>query len=541
MKILVALKQVAARDSLPRIAASGRWVDEADLAFEINEPDAYTLEEALGLKEKHGGEVVVLSAGPPRAAQAIREALAKGADRAIHIQEEHLENWDTLGIASLIARAIETEKPDLVLTGLQSDDLGYGQTGVVSAELAGLPHATIIMQVEVMDGHLRAKRELEDGWFQWIELPIPALLTIQSGIRKLRYATLMGIKKAKTKPFQTLTPADLGVTAAPALEIAHVCAAKVQANGNPGWQPGRSCGQTGGTAQIHCEGVMRPVLAILEQRDGVWHRMSWETLAAAQQLGRELGEPVSAAVSGSNVSSLAGEAARYNLDRVYVVEHPLLGRYTADTQTAALEGLIKRIAPRLVLVPHTYQARDFAPKLAARFRRVLASDSIGHRVDNGEVFCVRQLFQGKLNAEVRFATGAPISPRSKLAPIVPILWKPVPQRSEVLQPDSISGDSAPAAGGAVPGSANRCRFDLRAANRSRWARNQGEGEHRRCRGTRGRARGGVGRIAAPFAITAGCRWSGRSEAPVRRWRRSFTLPSEFPARSSSSQLGTSIL
>ncbi len=224
MKILVALKQVAARDSLPRIAASGRWVDEADLAFEINEPDAYALEEALGLKEKHGGEVVVLSAGPPRAAQAIREALAKGADRAIHIQEEHLENWDTLGIASLIARAIETEKPDLVLTGLQSDDLGYGQTGVVSAELAGLPHATIIMQVEVMDGHLRAKRELEDGWFQWIELPIPALLTIQSGIRKLRYATLMGIKKAKTKPFQTLTPADLGVTAAPALEIAHVSA-----------------------------------------------------------------------------------------------------------------------------------------------------------------------------------------------------------------------------------------------------------------------------------------------------------------------------
>ncbi len=149
------------------------------------------------------------------------------------------------------------------------------------------------------------------------------------------------------------------------------------------------------------------ILAILEQRDGVWHRMSWETLAAAQQLGRELGEPVSAAVSGSNVSSLAGEAARYNLDRVYVVEHPLLGRYTADTQTAALEGLIKRIAPRLVLVPHTYQARDFAPKLAARFRRVLASDSIGHRVDNGEVFFVRQLFQGKLNAEVRFATGAP--------------------------------------------------------------------------------------------------------------------------------------
>jgi electron transfer flavoprotein beta subunit len=222
MRIFVGLKQVPARDSVLRPAGSGRWIDEGGLSFEINEPDAYALEAALQLKEKHGGEVAVLTVGPARGAQSIREALAKGADRAVHIEEENLGAWDTLGIAALMARALEAEHPDLILTGLQSDDLGYGQTGVVLAELLGLPHATIIMQVEKLDGSIRVKRELEDGWFQHIEMPLPAVLTIQSGFSKLRYATLMGIKKAKTKEVRRLTGAELGVTPSPALEIARV-------------------------------------------------------------------------------------------------------------------------------------------------------------------------------------------------------------------------------------------------------------------------------------------------------------------------------
>jgi electron transfer flavoprotein beta subunit len=210
MKIVVSIKQVPSRDSLLRVNASGAWIQEADLAYEINEPDAYALEEGLQLKEKHGGEVVVLCAGPARAAQTIREALAKGADRALHIEEENLGSFDPLSLARLMAGALALEKPDLVLTGLQSDDLGYGQTGVILAEILGLPHATIIMQVEKQDGGIRVKRELEDGWFQHVEMPLPALLTIQSGINKLRYATLMGIKKAKTKEVKRMTAAELG-------------------------------------------------------------------------------------------------------------------------------------------------------------------------------------------------------------------------------------------------------------------------------------------------------------------------------------------
>ena len=210
MKIAVCIKQVPTRDWQPRPNDSATWIREPDAGFEMNEPDAYALEEALQLKEKHGGEVVALCAGPARAAQTIREALAKGADRAIHIEEEYLNTLDTLGVAKLLAAAAKAENPDLFLTGLQSDDLGYGQTGVVVAELLGIPHSTIIMQVENQGSAIRVKRELEDGWFQFITMPMPAVLTIQSGINKLRYATLMGIKKAKTKEIKRVTAADLG-------------------------------------------------------------------------------------------------------------------------------------------------------------------------------------------------------------------------------------------------------------------------------------------------------------------------------------------
>src|SRR5207248_45283 len=189
-----------------------------------NEPDAYALEEGLQLKEKHGGEVVALCLGPARAAQSIREALAKGADRAIHIEIDDVASFDPLATARLLAAALRPESPDLILTGLQSDDLGYGQTGVVLAEILGLPHGTIIMAVEKTDSKIRVKRELEDGWFQNIEMPLPAVLTIQSGINKLRYATLMGIKKAKSKEIKRVTLAELGAapTATAVIEKVYV-------------------------------------------------------------------------------------------------------------------------------------------------------------------------------------------------------------------------------------------------------------------------------------------------------------------------------
>ena len=216
MKIIVCIKQVPERDAQVRISSSGRWIEESDLQFAMNESDAYALEEALQLKEKHGGGVVVLSAGPERAGTTIREALAKGADRAIQVESDNLSQFDALGVSQLLAAAAKQESPDLVLTGLQSDDLGYGQTGVIMAELMGLPHASLILNVEKTDGGIRVKRELEEGWFQNIELPLPAVLMIQSGGTKLRYATLMGIKKAKTKELRKISATELGQVGSPA-------------------------------------------------------------------------------------------------------------------------------------------------------------------------------------------------------------------------------------------------------------------------------------------------------------------------------------
>ena len=222
MKILVCMKQVPQKDAPLKLNEAGTWIRE-DVSYEVNEPDAFALEEALRQKEKHTGEVVVITAGPARAMQVLREALAKGADRAIHLEGDAFVGLDAYNTARAIAAAIvveqnvveqnveqnKNEKFDLIFTGLQSDDYGYAQTGVILAQILGLPHATIIMQIEKTDGGIRVKRELEAGFFQFVDMPLPAVLTIQSGINKLRYATLIGIKQAKNKPLRKVTMAEV--------------------------------------------------------------------------------------------------------------------------------------------------------------------------------------------------------------------------------------------------------------------------------------------------------------------------------------------
>ncbi|MDT5295213.1 MAG: electron transfer flavoprotein beta subunit [Acidobacteriota bacterium] len=199
MKTVVLMKQVPNKDAVLRVNRDEKWIEEGDLSFEVNESDGYALEEALRLKEKKGGEVVVCTLGPQRAKSVIKDALARGADRAIHVVGENLERSGPYAAAKILADAMRDERPDLVLAGLQSDDHGYGQTGVIVAELLGLPHATIVIEVDYSGEQLRVKRELESGWYQWYTMQTPALLTIQSGISQIRYATLKGIMAAKKK------------------------------------------------------------------------------------------------------------------------------------------------------------------------------------------------------------------------------------------------------------------------------------------------------------------------------------------------------
>src|SRR5437763_12693951 len=178
LKILVCMKQVPQKDAPLKLNEGGTWIRE-DVSYETNEPDAYALEEALRQKEKHSGEVVVITAGPAPAQPVLSEALAKGADRAIHLEDQGFVSLEATNIARAFAAAIKEEKFDLIFTGLQSDDYGYAQTGVILAQLLGWPHATIIMQIEKTDTGIKFKRELEAGYFQIVDIPLPAVSTVQ--------------------------------------------------------------------------------------------------------------------------------------------------------------------------------------------------------------------------------------------------------------------------------------------------------------------------------------------------------------------------
>lgn len=210
MKIIVLMKQVANKDAVLRVSGDAKWIDESNISHQTNESDGYALEEALRLKEAKGdGEVVVCTLGAQTAKAVLKDALARGADRAIHVVVDNVNQLSPFQIAKAIADAIRDENADLVFTGLQSDDASYGQTGVILAELLGIPHATIVIEVDraSLNGSLRVKRELESGWYQWFKYQLPALLTIQSGISQIRYASLKGIMAAKKKEIKDVSPA----------------------------------------------------------------------------------------------------------------------------------------------------------------------------------------------------------------------------------------------------------------------------------------------------------------------------------------------
>lgn len=213
MKIITCLKEVPDRDTRYELDAAGTGIKETDLTFEINECDEYALEESLKLREKYGGEVVILTLGRPGNEKSIRKGLAMGADRAILIEDEKGSISHPHATALVLAEVLRQEEYDLVLAGTQSDDLSYAQTGVILAELLGLPHTTIVMEIDVdlENQTVKALREMESGWFQWVEMPMPALLTIQAGISQIRYASLKGIMQARKKEIRSINLDELKV------------------------------------------------------------------------------------------------------------------------------------------------------------------------------------------------------------------------------------------------------------------------------------------------------------------------------------------
>ena len=211
MKICVLVKQVPNEDAVIKIAPDGNGITEDNLTFCTNEPDTYALEEALQMKEAFPeSEVVVCTLGKNSASQILKEALAKGADRAIFINDDKNYN-DALSAAKVIANVLSKESFDLILSGLQSDDDGHGQTGLLLAELLNMTHASLVVGTEILDKKIRVKKELESGWFQWTEMDLPASISIQSGLNKPRYASLKGIMGAKRKPMDNIERSQIEI------------------------------------------------------------------------------------------------------------------------------------------------------------------------------------------------------------------------------------------------------------------------------------------------------------------------------------------
>ncbi len=224
MKIAVCLKDVPDRETRYQVDSSHRWIEETDLTYQINECDEYALEEALKLRESQGaGEVVLISVGRQRTERSLRKGLAMGADRAILVLDEESKIQSPHPAAAVLAEVLRQENTDLVLVGTQSDDYGYAQTGILLAGLLDLPHATIVMQIQLdlERQQVKALREMESGWFEWVRLPLPALLAIQAGISPIRYTSLKGIMKARKKEIRKIDLDRLGVDldSAPQLEV----------------------------------------------------------------------------------------------------------------------------------------------------------------------------------------------------------------------------------------------------------------------------------------------------------------------------------
>ena len=206
MKIAVLVKQVPGSESQLLLNEDKSWLDESKTTFTMNPPDNYALEESLLIKEKLEDEceIVIISLGPDRVIKVIREGLAKGADRAIHISADKENIIDPLSNAKIFSAVLKEENFDLILTGLQSDDLGMGQTGVLIGELLGMSTATLAIKTKIEGNCINIKKELEAGWFQWVKLPFPASVSIQSGLNMPRYPSLKGIMSAKRKEIKTL-------------------------------------------------------------------------------------------------------------------------------------------------------------------------------------------------------------------------------------------------------------------------------------------------------------------------------------------------
>ena len=533
MKIAVCIKQVPTREWQPRLNDDKTWIREQDASYEMNEPDAYALEEALRLREKHGGEVVVCSAGPARVQQVIREALARGADRAHSRRGRRAGAADAFTAAAALAPAMQrgavrsgAHRPAVRRSGPRA---GRRRCSPRSSACR-TRRSSWTCRSPTAGCDLRVKRELEGGWFQWVAMPLPALLTIQSGINQLRYATLKGIMAAKKKEIRKVAP-PAGARAAPEDRRRSTCRQKSKQTQMIGGSPAEAAEGAGAAAAR--EARVTVILVIAEQRDGKLNRASWEAIAAAQQLAGQA--PVKIAVLGQSVRRRSPASWRRPRCAEVIARRARGARHVHARRIRA--GAARRSSAQSrrtswccrTPIRRATSRRRWPRASIARSSPTSSPSSAGGDGRRSRGRCSRASWSptscrraGAASRHVsRSARFAP-TPCRRAAPPAPVR---VAARS---MPRAIRQQAR----GAVPGGEAGGRSVAGRADRRRRPRHQGAGAHR------GGARNWPRRWAPSSprrvrsATTAGCRWSARSAAPARPWRRSSTSRSASPAPSS---------
>ena len=401
MRIAVLIKQVPGSESPLNIDSSNKALDESQVAYIINESDNYAIEEALQICDNNeNGEVVIISMGPQRVQKVIREALAKGAHRAIHIVTDSNESTDPLTTASVLADAIKNEKFDIVFSGLQSDDLGFGQTGVILGEMLEMSTATLAMSTELSDGKIKVKRELESGYFQWITMTLPASISVQSGCNTPRYPSLKGIMGAKKKEISEVKFDGANSSQ----EIKRLYAPRnsketVMIEGSTDEIVKKLVDVLKNEIKI-AKGLFMDILVVLEDSNGKIHRLSVEAIVGAQKFASAHNLSVSALVIGMNAEALSSEAAQYNIDKVLKVTNDLVSTYSSDGYTEVIRQIIERESPKYILFGHSYQVRDYVPKLSAKLRKPFLADSVAFDISEDSAVSTKQMYNAKLLSDI---------------------------------------------------------------------------------------------------------------------------------------------
>jgi electron transfer flavoprotein alpha subunit len=486
MRIVVCVKYVPVLSALRFDAATRRLVREG-VPGEVSGFDQRALGAATALRERHGGEVVAVTMGPPAAKDGLVVCLALGADRAVHVLDAALAGSDTLATARVLAAVVRREAPDLVLMGRASTDAETGQVGPEVAELLDLPQATAVRRIALdpVARTFEVEREIDDG-FETLAGPLPALVTVAEDVAEERFPSKAARQAAAEKPVETLALVDLGVDPG-----------DVGAAGSPTWVAGVEQVEIARRAEVldasvdvaelaarlrerlrelgalDVAGDERPVLPPPGPRDGapIWvvvettaagriRPVVLELLGKAAELGARLGAPVDAVVIRAGGVAAAALAAA-GADRVLVAAHPSLAPYTTDAHAAVLADAVRARAPRLVLLGSTAVGRDLAPRVAARLGLGLTGDAVDLELDaDGRTRQMKPAFGGTIVAPILSRTNpemATVRPGMLRAarpdPTRPVVLETlavpaVPARVRVLASSLLDADSAAALDGA---------------------------------------------------------------------------------------------